>query len=125
MSSALPRPLGGPPPDEIPLANAPLERVIAQVQFAPIAKIEDRNFVAGFQEAMRVKYPFFEIESEQVLQIVPGPAGQTFLPRQRPVYRFGDAARNWRISLTSGIYWFGSKEVHKSCRFFGKVVRNS
>jgi uncharacterized protein (TIGR04255 family) len=101
MTSKLPKPLGGPPPMEIPLAKAPLERVIAQVQFAPIINIDNQAFIADFQEALREQYPLFDVGSEQVLQIEQGPMGQTMTPRQRPVYRFGDIQRNWRISLTS------------------------
>ena len=44
-------PLTGSPPPEVPLANAPLIRVIAQVRFPLIASVENRSFVAPFQEA--------------------------------------------------------------------------
>lgn len=101
MTLQLPKPLGGPPPIEIHLAKAPLERVIAQVQFAPIVIIDNQISIAGFQDTLREQYPYFDVGTEQVLQIEQGPMGQTMTPRQRPVYRFGDIQRNWRISLTS------------------------
>lgn len=101
MSPVFLSPLGGPPPVEIPLARPPLDRVLAQVQFAPIINIDNRNFVAGFQGELRTKYPFFEEGAEQALLFEAGPNGQTLSQRQRPVWRFFDVDRNWRISLTS------------------------
>lgn len=103
MSPVLPSPLGGSPPVEVPLARAPLLRVIAQLQFAPIAMMDQPNpgAVANFQEALRNDYPFYEPSSEQMLQITVGPAGQSTTPVNRQVWRFLDFERNWRISLTS------------------------
>lgn len=103
MSVALPSPLGGEPPEEIPLEKSPLLRVIAQLQFAPIAMMDlpNSSVVANFQEAVRRDYPFYESSSEQILQITVGPTGQTATPMNRAVWRFLDVDRNWRISMTS------------------------
>ncbi|MGH8558539.1 MAG: TIGR04255 family protein [Blastocatellia bacterium] len=101
MNSGPPSPLGGPPPNEIPLAKSPLERVIAQVRFTPIAKMDEKSFVAGFQEDLRAEYPFFEEEYEQFIQLDVAAGAQTVSQRKRPVWRFLDAEKNWRISLTS------------------------
>ncbi|MGB8315658.1 MAG: TIGR04255 family protein [Aestuariivirga sp.] len=101
MTSALPSPLGGPPPQEIPLAKAPLERVIAQVQFAPIVKIDDKSSVVGFQERIRTDYPFFEEGAEQLLQVGVGFGGQQVSQSSRKVWKFLDAEKNWGITLTS------------------------
>lgn len=50
-------PLVGPVPAEVPLPDAPLVRVIAQVRFSEILDVEKREFVAGFQGASRHAYP--------------------------------------------------------------------
>jgi hypothetical protein len=50
-------PLVATPPPEVPLINAPLVRVIAQVRFPPILSIEQQAFVGSFQEAIRAEYP--------------------------------------------------------------------
>ena len=50
-------PLEGPPPPEVPLADSPLVRVIAQVRFPLIASVEKRDFIAPFQEAIRKNCP--------------------------------------------------------------------
>src|SRR5660398_227664 len=42
-------PLTDPVPDEIPLTNAPLIRVVAQIRFPMIASIESREFIAPFR----------------------------------------------------------------------------
>ena len=44
-------------PEEIPLNNAPLVRVLAQVRFSEILSITKDDFVAGFQERLRQKSP--------------------------------------------------------------------
>lgn len=86
---------------EIPLAKAPLERVIAQVQFSRIIKINDQLSIGGFQDNIRNEYPHLDIVNEQILQVQIGPMGQSMAPMQRPVYVFHDMYRNWRITLTS------------------------
>lgn len=101
MSVKLPSPLGGGPPVEIPLKMAPLERVIAQVQFTQIIDIDNPVLIGPFQNIIRSEYPHLNIANEQVIQIQQGPMGQSVTPRQRPVYSFHDAERNWRITLTS------------------------
>ncbi|AYD01605.1 TIGR04255 family protein [Neorhizobium sp. NCHU2750] len=42
---------------EVPLTNAPLARVVAQVRFPAIQSIQDQVFVGKFQEAIRSLYP--------------------------------------------------------------------
>ncbi len=44
-------------PDEVPLPNAPLARVLAQIRFPPILSIRKADSVADFQEALRTEYP--------------------------------------------------------------------
>ena len=52
MSAAV-DPLVAPLPAEVPLNHAPLVRVIAQLRFPEILSVEQRDFVAPFQEAIR------------------------------------------------------------------------
>lgn len=101
MSVTLPSPLGGKSPVEIPLAKAPLERVIAQVQFSHIIDIDNAGSIGPFQNIIRGEYPHLNIAAEQIIQIQQGPMGQSMTPKQRPVYTFHDVHRNWRITLTS------------------------
>lgn len=89
-------PLIASPPAEVPLRDAPLVRVIAQVRFPVIVAIEKRDFVGAFQEEIRDVYPVFR--PEQTQGFVRGPQGLTPLPAQ-VVWRFGDEQEAWRISL--------------------------
>ncbi|MEQ1568212.1 MAG: TIGR04255 family protein [Myxococcota bacterium] len=90
-------PLVAPLPAEVPLKDAPLVRVIAQLRFPEILSVEQRDFVAPFQEAIRAKYPV--LRQEQTQGILLGPA---VLAPARPqiAWRFGDTDGHWRVSLT-------------------------
>ena len=83
-------------PAEIPLPNAPLVRVIAQVRFPPVLSIEKRDFVASFQEAIRARYPI--LRAEQTQGLVVGPQGAAPLSPQI-IWRFSDVEERWRVSL--------------------------
>jgi uncharacterized protein (TIGR04255 family) len=85
------------PPPEIPLREAPLIRVIAQVRFPTILSIEESNFVAAFQEEIRSKYPI--LQPGQTHNVVIGSQG--FETTAGMVWRFIDKTEKWRISLTS------------------------
>ena len=87
------------PPKEVPLTNAPLVRVIAQVRFPPILSIEKKDFVGSFQEAIRDTYPI--LQPEQTQGLILGPQGLMQADPQM-VWRFADADGNWRVSLASG-----------------------
>lgn len=90
-------PLVAPPPTEVPLPNAPLVRVIAQVRFPLVVAIEQRDFVAPFQEAVRAKYPV--LRQEQTQGLVMSPTGVAPVAAQT-AWRFSDIEGHWRVSLT-------------------------
>ncbi len=90
-------PLTAPVPAEVPLTDAPLVRVIAQVRFPPILSLEKREFIAPFQEAIRGTYPV--LRPEQAQGIMLGPHGVAPGPKQ-VAWRFGDVAGGWRVSVT-------------------------
>lgn len=100
MPSSLPAPLGGPPPAEISLPRAPLARVLTQVRFPTILKIEQRESIIPFQEAIREHYPLFVQHSTEQLRVEMGPGGQSVRPETTSIWRFMDAQEGWRISLT-------------------------
>lgn len=91
-------PLVAPPPAEVPLKHAPLVRVIAQLRFPEVLSVEQRDFVAPFQEAIRSKYPV--LRKEQTQGIVLGAA--VLAPAKPQVaWRFSDTDGHWRVSLTT------------------------
>ena len=103
--SAIANPLTSLPPTEVPLANAPLVRVIGQVGFPLIMSIQSPEFIGPIQEAIRSVYPVLTREMTRGFFVGPGgslPLGA--LPMQQDVtWRFADAREDWkwRVSLTS------------------------
>ncbi len=92
-------PLTGPIPQEIPLQDAPLVRVIAQLRFPAVLNVETkREFVAPFQEALRQTYPV--LRQEQAQEVVVEQGGMSV--KQQLVWRFSDLESHWRVSLASG-----------------------
>ena len=89
-------PLVALPPKEIPLRNAPLVRVIAQVRFPLIVSIDKREFIALFQEVLRATYPV--LRPEKTRGFVVGSQGIASTQSQM-VWRFNDVDGKWRVSL--------------------------
>lgn len=118
MAGDLPRPLSGPPPAEVPLPNAPLVRVIAQVRFPQILAIRSPDTVAKFQEAIRATYPV--LEEEQVRHVVLHPAGQPSV-RDDVVWRFRDKEQGWRVSLGTGFVALETTRYHSRQDFLERL----
>lgn len=89
-------PLVGPPPAEVPLKNAPLVRVLAQVRFPLVTSLSNADFIASFQEAIRHDYPI--LRPEQSRGVVIGPDG-AMSTRSTSIWRFQDTEKVWRVSL--------------------------
>lgn len=89
-------PLVGPPPDEVPLAAAPLVRVITQVRFPVIASVERRDFIGPFQEAIRATYPI--LRPEQNRNLLLGERG-VVEERTTTAWRFFDEEGHWIVTL--------------------------
>ncbi|MGA7328789.1 MAG: TIGR04255 family protein, partial [Rhodomicrobium sp.] len=64
----LPHPFSGPPSAEVPLPDAPLVRVLAQVSFPQIFNIAKADTVAPFQERIRGEYPLTQPEVLHTVQ---------------------------------------------------------
>ncbi len=81
-------PLTGPPPPGVSLTEPPLARVIAQVRFPLIVSVEQSDFIAPFQEAIRPSYPV--LRPEQSRGVILGPRGVTDA-RANTIWRFHEA----------------------------------
>jgi uncharacterized protein (TIGR04255 family) len=90
-------PFTGPSPKEIPLANAPLVCVVAQVKFPPVMSIANPIKIGEFQEHIREVYPL--LEQETVHQIAVNPESAQPNITQETVWRFFDSEKRWRVSL--------------------------
>lgn len=97
---AINNPLIDQPPLEVPLKNAPLVRVIAQMRFPPILAIEKKEAVSSFQEAIREKYPTLKPEHTRNLFLSPQDL-QVVQSEPQITWRFIDMTNSWRVSLAS------------------------
>ncbi len=94
MSETIKDPLFGEYPVEIPLANAPLARVVAQVRFPEILSVQDRSFVAPFQERIRKQYSI--AKNDLINTFVIGPQRMV----SSTVWRYLDPSQSWRVSMS-------------------------
>ncbi len=92
------RPFGGEPIAEVPLADAPLARVLAQVRFPRLTALatgaETANAFAG---AMRYGYPILTEQREVAVTITP--EGVTQAPGAARVWQLRSADEQWQISF--------------------------
>jgi len=78
------------PAAEIPLASAPLVRVVTQLRFSTIASLTRMEFIAPFQESLRGTYP--TMNDQRGVQFAFGPDGV--------VETQGD--RQWKLTSDDG-----------------------
>jgi uncharacterized protein (TIGR04255 family) len=117
MSATL-DPLVAPLPAEVPLKDAPLVRVIAQLRFPEILSVEQRDFVAPFQEAIRSTYPV--LRQEQTPGLLLGLSGVA-PAKPQIAWRFGDTNGHWRVSLTPDFLALETTKYVSRSDFFGRL----
>jgi uncharacterized protein (TIGR04255 family) len=111
-------PLEAPLPAEVPLSDAPLVRVIAQFRFPEILSVEQREFVAPFQEAIRKTYPILRQEQTQgILLSLSGSASA----KPQIAWRFSDTEGQWRVSLTPEFLALETTKYVSRSDFFGRL----
>lgn len=96
-------PLTDAPPADFRLREAPLERVLAAIQFPAILKIAEPTGqgVAPFQDRIRSIYPNFQRQDDHTVQIQLNPNGELqSVVAQRTNWRFFDRDRMWRVTLS-------------------------
>ncbi|MBI3183996.1 MAG: TIGR04255 family protein [Myxococcales bacterium] len=109
--------MSDPIPAEIPLPNAPLERVIAQVRFSSILKIEQREFITSFQDGIRTRYPSLEHDRTHLLAV--GPDG--LVPKEVGTrWRFVDQSGEWTVSLTPDFVALETTRYTSRADFFSR-----
>lgn len=111
-------PLFGPPPEEVPLSDAPLIRVIAQVRYPLVASVDRQDFIAPFQEAIRRDYPI--LRPEQSRSVALGPQG-VMDAKMGNVWRFLRAKDGWRISLAPDFLALETTKYTSRNDFLGRL----
>ncbi|MEE4212770.1 MAG: TIGR04255 family protein [Parvularcula sp.] len=120
----LPAPLGGPPPDEVRLENAPLVRVLAQVRFPEQVHIDTKQGIDAFQRAVKEHYPILGRDTTQQVKLDARSGSQTI--SQQTLFRFLDAEEVWRLTLTHDAVTLETKKYISRVEFLermGFVVR--
>lgn len=112
-------PLVAPLPSEVPLKDAPLVRVIAQLRFPEILSVEQREFVAPFQEAIRSTYAVLRQEQTQGFLLSPGAIAPA---KPQTAWRFSDTAGHWRVSLTPDFLALETTRYVSREDFFGRLA---
>lgn len=94
-------PFDSPAPGDLPLPQAPLIRVLAQVRFAPFTQFSanEEAVASRFADAMGQDYPLFA-ESHQ-LQIVISPKGVEPSPGPSKLWRLTSQDETWRLSYAT------------------------
>jgi uncharacterized protein (TIGR04255 family) len=92
--------------------------VLVQVRFAPVSAVVREDFFAGFQQAVMEEYPLAQPEQEVVL--LPGPDQA---PKTTGLWRLGDIADEWRLTLAPGFVALESFAYPGSEHFFDRLRR--
>lgn len=97
MNFSTENPFVGQVPPTVHLPDTPLTGVLVQVRFPEVFSITKAEFIADFQERIRADYPLHQLEQPPYLELENAKVRQGTIP----LWRFYDAARQWRLSLTT------------------------
>ncbi len=94
--------------------KAPLRLVIGQVRFTIMPRFEQKAFIAGFQEAIRAKYPRVTREASVTYQL--SPIGVSPSPGET-LWRFSSRDNTWAVVVGEAAITFESR-AYSSMRDF-------
>jgi uncharacterized protein (TIGR04255 family) len=106
----------------------PLDRVICQLRFPPILKI-DTELPVGFQERIRNDFPEFREKEEAILplpqieqrEIIPWDTLRNIMPTKIKNYEFTSEDGLWRINLTRTFVALTSLKYERRSQFKQKL----
>ncbi len=119
MSNLADDPFFGPAPDTLPLKSAPLASVLVQVNFTEVFNIANQAYIANFQDRIRSDYPISQQDQGITMQMTQtGPQ-----PTAVPNWRFIDADKHWRVTLTTNFFSLESREYTSRPDFVERVYK--
>ena len=80
------------------LARAPLKAVLGQLKFPPVLRVQELDFIAPFQEAIRSEYPNLGRQQEIGVIVAPGGIIQT---QPTSAWRSPTRTGTWHVVLAS------------------------
>jgi len=83
------------------LEHGPLVLVVCQVRFSSVLRIGDESYVAGFQDAIRGRFPITSRQQSLDLQFGVGAQTLQATPQQQVQWQFTDTADVWKVVLAS------------------------
>lgn len=110
-------PFAGDPVSEVHLDSSPLVKVIAQVRFPVIAKIDTLGGVQKFQESLRVHYPVMRAENRLAFSIAPG---VQFGGSPATLWRLSNASTTWSVTLAHDFVALETTDYHSRDDFLDK-----
>ncbi len=120
MTFSSENPFDGTVPPSVLLPDTPLTGVLVQIKFPEVLSISKTEFIAGFQEEIRADYPLSQQDRDIHLLLAPEGANQTTSPN----WRFFDATRQWRMSLTTGFFALETR-AYKSRQDFTQRIASA
>jgi uncharacterized protein (TIGR04255 family) len=114
--------LHGPAPSEIPLPDAPLVSVIAQVRFPTLLAVSLPDRIIGFHEAIRERYPYLDRQEVPPFFVMSGsspkPVGESVVH-----WRFADDPANyrWRATLSTEFVALETRAYESRKDFLGRL----
>lgn len=99
MEETLSGPFDNPEPGNVPLPNAPLVRVLAQVRFPQFSQFlsDDNNIARKFAALVAEQFPLFEEGVEPVFMLTPN--GVSAQPGGSKLWRLRAADASWQVSF--------------------------
>lgn len=114
-------PLFGADPIEIPLPAAPLVTVLCQVRFPEIISIQNKQFIAAFQELVRSDYPL--LQDERLKTVALDAQIGTVAASDAVIWRFIDESASWRITLTSAFLTLETRKYVSRTDFIERLAK--
>ena len=115
-------PLLDPPPADVKLRSAPLALVVTQLRFASIGKIEDRAYIASFQELVRKDYPLLGEDKISFTVNLGMPVAPT-PSNTRTRWHMTSIDGAWRLILTQDFIALETSKYHTRQDFLGRWGR--
>ncbi|SDH33591.1 TIGR04255 family protein [Sinosporangium album] len=116
-------PFGTEPVEEIDLRRAPLDRVLAQVRFPSLTKLQGSDAISPFAQRVTADFPFFEELRQTVFQFTP--SGVATEPTDQRVWLLRSIDERWTVTVTASTVSLETTAYRSRTEFaerFGNVI---
>ena len=118
MSFSTESPFVGPIPRSVQLPNAPLTATLVQIRFPDVHSIDKAEFIAEFQECIRVDYPLNHTDLISGFELMKDNVRQT----TEKNWRFFDKKKQWRLSLATNFIALETSAYQSRQDFIHRIV---